>query len=317
MSIHPLAIATACDGYTARVMGSTKKPADFPIFGLLFGKEDPKTGHTSIYDVCECNFDYDAATGRIIMDPDSLRKGMELTLTVMNFKPEGQRDAVAEFKCLGWFVSGNQVGENHHAAHIDLLNIRFDNEYFSRFTWPDRRELCARAGIMTDDPLMNDGLLFFLTPDKPEGEVPFEIHIFDNGVFSHCETFELEASPLEQISMSAIMKAETNPTTLMIQSNNSFITSIGKLENNIDRVSKTIESYKSGEIPLNRDVLRQAAKICSLLERARDNSQNLDDLLIDTTMVSLLSASTKATLDLKQLNENYVAAQSSKGGRYA
>jgi hypothetical protein len=316
VSIHPLAVATVCDGYTSRVMGSTKKPANFPFFGLLFGKDDPKSSRTSIFDVCECDFDFDAASGRLIMNPDSLRKGMELALTVMNFKSEGQRDTSAEFRCVGWFVSGSEVNANHIAAHEDLMSIRFDDEYFSRYTQPDRRELCDRAGIMHNSPLMSDSLLFFLTPDKPEGEVPFEIHIFDNGVFSHCDTFELEASPLEQISMNAIMKAETNPTTLLIQSNKSFITSIGKLESNIEIVNKTLESYKSGEKPLNRDVLRQAAKICSLLERARDNSQNLDDLIIDTTMASLLSASTKANFDIKQLNDYYASSQSSKGMRY-
>lgn len=278
LSIHPLAIATACDGYTSRVMGSTKKPVNVPTFGLLFGTQDEENGKTVIFDVCECDLNYIAEEGIIEPIMESLVEGKRLTQIIS-----------PHYQCLGWYISGKDVTVNHNRCHLQLSEMR-DNDQV---------------------PLLDDSILFFITPDKSQDEVPFDLHVFDNqaGVFLAVDKFTLEASPVEQASMDAVMKSETHASTMMLQNNTSFITAIGKLEKNIDTVSASIKNYIANK-PLDRDVVRRTAKICSLLDRAKGNSQTLDDLLIDTTLISLLSASTKTNTDIKTLLDAYASSSS-------
>lgn len=252
----------------------------------------------SIYDSIDMN--YQIIDNEIKVIPNEITKKCELWTAVFT-----------NYQLIGWYTFGEIPSNIYFKIHHQL-------------------------SIYIKDPIF---LLFNQTLamlDSYESEtLPLKVYHVDNiqivandiinainNVSDSCElfidiSFEVETSDVEKVALDHITKSIPVPgkTSLEVQ-NQSLITSLKILDNKVEFMINTLYSMKNdSNKEVNDELLRNIAKICQSLPPIDTTmlQNDYEHQITNTLMISYLSAVTKTTNQLNELNETYISLYSEKG----
>lgn len=286
--VHPLVVSSACDHYTRVALGGSKLPATAPVYGLIFGNTTITTepqGETlitiNICDSTDAIYEYEEGKGEAKMLIEYINKKIQLWTAVFT-----------EYRLVGWYTFGKEASPEHMRIQKVLEGFTLQYKISPIF-------------ILMYTEMFSDQL--------PLQVLQVEDILVDSSKSSVFVTvpFKLDATPVEQISIDQIIKSVPTAAGFSAQElrNLSITTSLSILHNKTSVLIEAVKKMERGEVPLNQDVVRSAAKIVNLLTVATQ-TQNEDDVdgLSGEKMamvVSYLSAATKTVFSLSEMADVY------------
>jgi COP9 signalosome complex subunit 6 len=256
-------------------MGGSKLPSNYPVIGLLFGIQ---TGlDVSIIDATDALYEVDSK-GEVVLHCAEIEKKKGLWTAVY-----------ANYEMLGWYTLANDciATPSHMSIH---------------------RGMCA----------FNEVPLFLLMNHSPEPDAKqlplsiFEaemhiIHDVPTQIFVDID-FKLETAQAERVAVDQVTKLTPTEgvSTLEVQ-NQSVNTSLRILERKIGTIIEALRGMRDGTLPVDHGLLRRAARICQQLpaiDSGNFQTQFLNEL-VDSLLVTYLSAATKTSASLSELTDTY------------
>lgn len=202
------------------------------------------------------------------------------------------------YKLIGWYSFGTETLPNHYK----MQNI------IAAFT-PQPIFLLINQSALTD----SDSLplnVFSISSSTSSSSAS------SSGAFTDIP-FKIETSEVEKIALDHITKSTPVPglSALEVQ-NQSLLTSLRILDQKVGCVIDTLQAMNNGELPIDHNLLRSAAKICQSLPpiASNDFDQELSEQATNSMVISYLSAATKTVSQLGDFAEviTSVYASSSK-----
>ena len=248
--------------------------SDSPVIGLLFGIQNGLD--ISIIDATDAI--YEVVGGEVVLNVPAIDKKKSLFTAVY-----------AKYELLGWYTltKGNQVLPSHMFIHRNMM-------------------------AFNEAPLF---LLMDYAPEPDAEQLPLSIYEAEMHIIKDTATqifvdlpFKLETSQAERVAVDQITKLTPTEgiSTLEVQ-NQSLTTSLRILEGKIALIAKLVKDMHEGLIPVDHKFLRNANKIYQqipAIDSGNFEGQFLNEL-VDTLMMTYLSAATEATSSLTELTDSY------------
>lgn len=286
--VHPLVVASACDHYTRVSLGGSKLPVTAPVYGLIFGfttvSSEPQGERLVTVNICDSTdaiYEFEEDTTEAVMLIEYINKKIELWTAVFT-----------EYRLVGWYAFGKEATTEHMRIQKIFEQLGTEKDISPIFM--------LMYNEMTTDQL----------PMQVLSVEEINISGSNSSVFITVP-FKLEATPVEQIAIDQIIKSVPAAAGLSSQEvrNLSIETSLKILHDKTNLLIEAVKRMQAGEIPMNQDVVRKAAKIANLLTMATQE-QNEDDnfgLSGEKTamIISYLSAATKTMFSLGEMADVY------------
>jgi len=212
------------------------------------------------------------------------------------------------YQLIGWYAFGDALLAEHLYVHNEVC----------RCTTSDSPILL----LINQSPQA-------ITADRESDSLPIKVFHSSSGsavvtdLSMFCETsFQMETSDIEKLSLEQIIKSVPvhGLSTLEVQ-NQALLSSLTILDRKVAVIIETLKSLhdrgsSSSSTPADQTLLRAASKICLSLPPIDSNSfgRDFSTQVVDSSVVSVLSANTAMISQLNILGDMYNSLYSSKGG---
>jgi hypothetical protein len=308
--VHPLAITSICDHYTRVQVGNhTTLSQDSPVIGLMFGvREVIRDGENdinfnlnitdctdSIYDIKDGQVDFFTQTHQndegewVITCIDAI--AAKISMWKQNFPTHD---------LLGCYALGKEVIPMYMDIHLAMkTNFNIISPIFL---------------LMNPNPNPESRVIPLVTFQSE--------NIITNGVSSNIFVdipFKLESFLVEKIAIDQVSKfLPSNGKTPLEVQNQSLLISLNTLDRKTSILLKALNAMKSGEIPMDHDLLRNSAKLVESLPVMNSSKfqKAFNNDIMDTKMIEYLAASTKTTSDLVNITDLFSSIYSESSNQY-
>jgi hypothetical protein len=290
--VHPLVIASACDHYTRVSMGGSKLASNAPVYGLLFGytattagEQGEKQMSINICDSTDAIYEVGSNSSVTIL-AENIKTKIQLWTAVFT-----------EYRLVGWYAFGNDATVEHIKFHKSIESFMTTDHIKPVFMLMKNASATVSA-----------------TTDPSQLQLPMtvlELIRASNSEVFVTMPFKLQTTPVEQIAVDQIIKSVPAAAGLTEQEvrNQSTVTSLSILQSKTDLMIETMGQMERGEIPVNHELIRKAAKIAHLLVRpysteekqAQSGSSGLKGLAGQTLEISYLSAASKTMHNIGEI----------------
>lgn len=289
-------IASACDHFTRVSTGGSKLPKEAPVYGLLFGVRTDC--NVSVCDSVDINYTCSMLSqGGVLISTNEIENKVKLWTAVFT-----------SYQLIGWYAFGDALLAEHLYVHNEVC----------RCTASDSPILL----LINQSPQA-------ITADRESDSLPIKVFHSSSGsavvtdLSMFCETsFQMETSDIEKLSLEQIIKSVPvhGLSTLEVQ-NQALLSSLTILDRKVAVIIETLKSLQdrgssSSSTPADQTLLRAASKICLSLPPIDSNSfgRDFSTQVVDSSVVSVLSANTAMISQLNILGDMYNSLYSSKGG---
>lgn len=241
VKVHPLVIVTACDHHTRVVVGGSFLTKDSPTIGLLFGTVTPPSGDQDesssisldIIDATDAVYTFDSEANDLSLNLNQIKNKSDLWMQVRPTQP-----------LVGWYCIGSEVTERHMDLHRQISSL-------------------------LDDPAQAVMLLMNPEVDSQAKQLPlllFQLEAIQQAYIFVEVPFKLEASPIESVVMDKVITSNPPEHASAVEvQNDASLVSLRALLERVDLIADELRRMQAGEIPVNYELMRKAAKLCRLL----------------------------------------------------
>lgn len=239
--VHPLIIVTACDHHTRVVVGGSFLTKDSPTIGLLFGTvtpvagddDEPSSTSLDIIDATDAVYTFNAEADELTLNMKQIKNKSDLWMQVRPTQP-----------LVGWYCIGSKVTSRHMDIHRQISSL-------------------------LDDPAQ--AVMLLMNPDVDSQAKQLPLLLFQLEAVQQTQvfvevSFKLEASPIESAVMDKVITSNPPQHASAVEvQNDASLVSLRALLERMDLIANELRRMQAGEIPINYELMRKAAKLCRLL----------------------------------------------------
>lgn len=266
VTIHPLAIVSACDGYAREQARSTpSQKARDPVISALVGRVTEATDGVSAFVTDSFDFHYEYKGEQLVVDYEFFEEKFSLITKV------SKDIRIIGLSC----VSSKATEASLRSIHATMRKITKNPQLL----------------VMRIDPLVSSDM----------EELP--VTVYDHTFTKTPHKLRIEGA--EGIAVDTISKVKTSEegqSPLVVQFR-SIQNALRMLNSRIAIVQKFLRATAEGKVEKNHELLRQINSLCHRLPvtDSRDFQKDFMTEYNDGLLIAYLAAVTKSTSDLSQV----------------
>lgn len=251
VALHPLVIMNISEHHTR--LKAQERSSSPQVFGAILGKQDGR--NIELFNSFEIQ--YDIIEGDVIINMEYYKA-----------KEEQFRQVFKDLDFIGWYTTGGCADENDIKVHKQMAQINESSLFFKLNTMSKTSELPVSIFESVVDLVDNERRMLFV-------DVPYTV-----------ATEEAERIGVDHVArVSSAGESDVSSAAEHLQAQHS---AIRMLYNRVKTILEYVKAVKSGDIPMNHDIMRDCRSLCQRLP-VLDSTQFQDDFFDQCNDVMLMT----------------------------